>query len=110
VPQTFDPDAGSEYAITVHSKERVNVYAGTEIEWDEDMASVKEGENEMEQDLSKGPAKADDNSFEVDSTTVSLQAAARMVAELTVLARQLEQKKQDLTGKLEGLAARADKL
>jgi hypothetical protein len=110
VPQAFDPDTGVEYTVTIHSKERVNVFAGTEIDWDPEQAALLEGENEMEQDLAKAEELDDAPSFEEDSQIVAIQAAAKMVAELTVLARQLEQKKQELVEKLEVLTAQADKL
>ncbi|GMI23803.1 hypothetical protein TeGR_g13527 [Tetraparma gracilis] len=110
VPQAFDPDTGVEYTVTIHSKERVNVFAGTEIDWDPEQAALLEGENEMEQDLAKAEELDDAPSFEEDSQIVAIQAAAKMVAELTVLARQLEQKKQELVEKLEILTAQADKL
>ena len=134
VPQTFDPDTSGGYTVTLHSKERINVYAGTEVDWDPEQAEQKEGENEMEQDLSKGggvggagggESEEGENkenkeeeaevvvvgkkSYEESSEVVAIQAACKMVAELTVLARQLEQKKQELTDKLSDLEAQAER-
>jgi Ca2+-binding EF-hand superfamily protein len=112
VPQTFDPDSGIEYTITIHSKQRINVYCGSEVDWDPETAKLIEGKNEMEQDLSKGGevgGTTTKNSFEEDNTIVAIQAAAKMVAELTVMARQLEQKKQELTTKLTDLEAQVER-
>ena len=106
IPSTFDPDAGCNYWITIQSNERVNVYAGAEVEWDEKFNDPKlEGDNEMEQDLVQAPTHPS-HTFEENSKIIAIRAAAKMVAELTVLARSLEQRKDDLEAKLGELHAR----
>ncbi len=119
VPQTFDPNSGNKYWITIQSKERINVFAGAQIEWEEGMDNeFLEGNNEMEEDISKTDPEAVDSdgstsigkSYEVDSRDAAVGNAAKMIAQLTVLARQLEQKKLDLTKKLEGLEAQVEAL
>ncbi|GMH77728.1 hypothetical protein TrST_g7574 [Triparma strigata] len=103
LPQTFDPDSGSKFWVTIQSKERVNVYAGSEIEWDKNHLEPNlEGDNEMEQDLVKGHLHAS-HTYEEESQIVAIRAASRMVAELTVMARSLQQRKTELELRLKDL-------
>ena len=105
LPQTFDPDSGCKYWVTIQSRERMNVYAGTEIDWDEKYLDPNlEGDNEMEQDLSKHgvPAK---HGYEESNRVVAIQSAAKMIAELTVMARSLSIKRDELHKKLHDLTA-----
>ena len=83
----------------------MNVYAGTEIDWDEKYLDPNlEGDNEMEQDLSKHgvPAK---HGYEESNRVVAIQSAAKMIAELTVMARSLSIKRDELHKKLHDLTA-----
>ena len=100
IPQTFDPDAGCNYWITIQSSERVNVYAGAEVEWDKKFDDPKlEGDNEMEQDLVKAPLHPS-HTYEEVSKIIAIRAASRMVAELNVQARALDHRKRELEAKL----------
>eukprot|EP00518_Triparma_eleuthera_P006674 CAMPEP_0182484762 /NCGR_PEP_ID=MMETSP1319-20130603/44004_1 /TAXON_ID=172717 /ORGANISM="Bolidomonas pacifica, Strain RCC208" /LENGTH=231 /DNA_ID=CAMNT_0024686681 /DNA_START=12 /DNA_END=704 /DNA_ORIENTATION=- len=92
IPSTFDPNSGCNFWITIQSSERINVFAGAEVEWDEKFNDPKlEGDNEMEQDLVQAPTHPS-HTFEEDTKTIAIRAAAKMVAELTILARSLEQR------------------
>jgi len=106
LPQSFDPGAGCKYWITIQSKERVNVFTGSEIDFDKKYLELDlEGGNEMEQDLTKAGAPRN-HGYEELNQVVALQAAANMIADLTVMARQLKSKKIELEKRIEDITAK----
>ncbi|GMI46662.1 hypothetical protein TrCOL_g1613 [Triparma columacea] len=110
VPQTFDPDAGCKYWITVQSRERINIYAGSEIDFDKKYLDKDlEGDNEMEQDLAKASAPHG-HGIEEANQIVALQAASKMIADLTIMARDLREKKISLEKRVQELVLASSKL
>ena len=108
LPQTFDPNQGREFWLTINSKTPVNVYGGIEVDWDPSMLSPDlEGDNEMEQNLSKTAVEKDEIR-EVDTETKAVQLAAKMVANLTVEARKLANRKAELEAKISELNLRIE--
>jgi len=100
LPQTFDPNTGVEFWLTINSTVPVNVYGGIEVDWDPAMlASDLEGDNEMEQNLTKTAVEKEDVR-EVDTETQAFQLASKMVADLTVKAQKLAKRKAELEAKI----------
>jgi len=108
LPSTFDVNCGGEYFLSVYSKMPVNLYGGIEVDWDPNMLDKNiEGDNEIEQNLTK-VLQEEEEVREVDTENLAVGLAAKMVTNLTIQARQLSARKEELQHKLDALHVALD--